>query len=205
MTLTDGAIYSIPTFYSNILLSGCLAIPTIFLPREQFLTQIILSSVVILFGTTFSLTFLFLPKLWELFTENERAQHPSNKDGPDSDEGSTSGFIYNSGPGWVNSSGNLGVLSKGVMGLVTNGNRRQLPDGRKASVGTLDDAKDETVREMHVGFMSVKYQYQFLPFLSSWRMLRVLLYPSGRYFTCFEPVRWFSQCKPYLSLPLCFT
>lgn len=191
MILTNGTICVVPTFYSNILLSGCLATPTIFLPPNQFLTQFILSSAVILFGTTFSLTFLFLPKLWELFTLNERAQL-SNK-GPvldDFDEGSMDDFIYNSGPGWMTNSGNLGVLGKSVMGLVgADGSKRQLPDGRKASVGTLDDTKDETLREMHVGYMGVKYQYRYLSFLSSWRMLRVVLYPSGRYFTCFEPVR----------------
>ncbi|KAG0241115.1 hypothetical protein BGX31_001422 [Mortierella sp. GBA43] len=174
----------------NILLSGCLAVPTIFLPHDQFLTKFILSSVVILFGTTFSLMFLFLPKLWELFTQSERGQQFCNKNaGPDdSDEGSTDGFIYNSGPGWMNSSGNLGVLGKGVVGIVNaNGSRPQLQEARKASVGTLDDTKDETLKEMHMGFMGVKFQYRYLSVLSNWRMLRVILYPSGRYFTCFEP------------------
>jgi len=164
--------------YSNILLSGCLAVPTIFLPRDQFLTKFILSSVVILFGTTFSLMFLFMPKLWELFTENERLQNLANNNpgADDSDEGSTNGFMYN-GPGWMNSTGNVGALNKG-----------RLSDSRKASVGTLDDSKGDTTKEMHLGFMVVKFQYRYLSFLSSWRMQRVALYPPGRYFTCFEPV-----------------
>ncbi|KAF9344575.1 hypothetical protein BGX34_005516, partial [Mortierella sp. NVP85] len=153
----------------NILLSGCLAVPTIFLPRDQFLTKFILSSVVILFGTTFSLMFLFIPKLWELFTKKRRLQNLANNNpgADDSDDDSMDGFMYN-GPRWMNSTGSI---------------------GRKASVGTLDDSKGDTTKEMHVGFMVVKFQYRYLSFLSSWRMQRVALYPPGRYFTCFEPGR----------------
>ncbi|KAF9939919.1 hypothetical protein BGZ65_009009 [Modicella reniformis] len=173
----------------NILLSGCLAMPTIFLTRDQFLTKFTLSSVVILFGTTFALLIMFMPKLWEVFVEKERSQQRSNRRiGACSDGCSANDFIYGSAPGWMNNSGNLDILGKSVADAVgTNGSKHHPPDGRKGSIGTLDDSKGETLREIHVGYMGVKFQYRYLSFLSSWRMKRVLLYPSGRYFTCFEP------------------
>ncbi|KAF8938888.1 hypothetical protein BGZ58_011258 [Dissophora ornata] len=177
----------------NILLSGCLAMPTVFLPRDQFLTKFFLSTVVILFGTTFSLMFLFLPKLWELFTQIERSQQRANGPGDGADESSMDEFIYSGAPGWMNSSGDLVILGQGVVGTTdvgpgdsANGSSHHLSSGRKGSVTTLDEAKDETLKEAHVGYMSVKFLNRFLPFLSSWRMRRVVLYPKGRYFTCFE-------------------
>ncbi|KAG0328346.1 hypothetical protein BGZ99_005529 [Dissophora globulifera] len=177
----------------NILLSGCLAVPTVFLPQNQFLTKFYLSTVVILFGTTFSLMFLFLPKLWELFTQIERSQNRGNDTSRvnGSDEGSMDGIIYNgAAAGWMNSSGNLAILGQGAVGALgsANGSNSHLaPDGRKGSVTTLDDPKGgDTLKETHMGYMSIKFQNRYLPFLSSWSMRRVALYPAGRYFTCFE-------------------
>ncbi|KAF9082517.1 hypothetical protein BGX23_012384 [Mortierella sp. AD031] len=201
----------------NILLAGCLAMPTVFLPNEQFLIKFYLSTVVILFGTTFSLTFLFLPKLWELFTQIERShQRPGigvggvvvggNEDGSSSN--SIDGFIYNGNGGWVNnSSGNLPGFVQGSSGAAAaaaaaaaahasgggsggagsvNDESQYLSVRRKGSTGTLDESKGETMKEMHMGYMGVKFQNRWLPFLSSWCMRRVILYPAGRYFTCFE-------------------
>ncbi|KAG0335568.1 hypothetical protein BG004_008397, partial [Podila humilis] len=205
----------------NILLSGCLAMPTIFLPDEQYLTKFVLSTVVILFGTTFSLMFLFLPKLWELFTQIERAQQSrnalndmnANVGGGESGENSVDGFIYN-GVGWIQgggpgtvavaTAGNIavattanssagatgigsggGVGGGGANGSSINGSGFYL-GGRKGSMGTLDESKGETLKETHMGYMGVKLQSRYLSFLARWSMQRVILYPSGRYFTCFE-------------------
>ncbi|KAG0360799.1 hypothetical protein BG005_009879 [Podila minutissima] len=186
----------------NILLSGCLAMPTVFLPDEQFLTKFILSTVVILFGTTFSLMFLFLPKLWELFTQIERAQQSRNAanaanqaSGGGSGANSVDGFIYN-GAGWIQNggSGAVAAATSGTAGTAggssgggggSNGGSVYL-GGRKGSVGTLDEPKGETLKETHMGYMGVKYQNRYLRFLASWNMRRVILYPTGRYFTCFE-------------------
>lgn len=184
----------------NILLSGCLAMPTVFLPDDQFLTKFILSTVVILFGTTFSLMFLFLPKLWELFTQIERTQQTrnvaANANSGGSGENSVDGFIYN-GAGWIQGSGpgavtaatagNSGGSGGGGGGGSTGGSVYR--GGRKGSVGTLDEPKGETLKETHMGYMGVKHQNRYLRFLSSWNMRRVILYPTGRYFTCFELVR----------------
>ncbi|KAF9181980.1 hypothetical protein BGZ50_005201 [Haplosporangium sp. Z 11] len=184
----------------NILLSACLAMPTVFLPEEQFLTKFFLSTVVILFGTTFSLMFLFLPKLWELFTQIERAHQRggSNGDGGGaeggSDESSIDGFVYNGASAWMNSAGNLAILGQGAdfagaiggNGASVNASSHYLPDRRKGSVGTLDEGKGDIVKEIHMGYMGVRFQNRYLPFLSSWCMRRVVLYPQCRYFTCFE-------------------
>lgn len=192
----------------NILLSGCLAMPTVFLPEEQFLTKFVLSTVVILFGTTFSLMFLFLPKLWELFTQIERTQQnraaktANANGGSGSGENSVDGFIYN-GAGWIQGSGpgavaaatagNAGAGTGGVSGGASGGGGSTggsvYLGGRKGSVGTLDESKGETLKETHMGYMGVKFQNRYLPFLASWNMRRVILYPTGRYFTCFELVR----------------
>ncbi|KAG0080837.1 hypothetical protein BGZ90_011112 [Linnemannia elongata] len=195
----------------NILLAGCLAMPTVFLPNEQFLIKFYLSTVVILFGTTFSLMFLFLPKLWELFTQIERSQQrlggigigvggSGGGGGDGSDSNSIDGFIYNGNGGWVNSSGNLAALAQGsaaataaAAAAAASGGSGSMNDGsqylsgqRKGSIGTLDESKGETLKETHMGYMGVKFQNRWVPFLSSWCMRRVILYPTGRYFTCFE-------------------
>lgn len=198
--------------------------PTIFLPPDEFLTKFFLSTVVILFGTTFSLMFLFLPKLWELFTQIERSQQRAasvtdlnlgphmgggggggfDNDGNEiSGDGSLDGFLYNNAAAaWMNSAGNLAVLGPGVTsaplpgGSSTNASSVQLPMtvsgvsiGRKGSVVTLEESKGEsTLKESHVGYMGVKYQSRYFSFLSSWCMKRVMLYPAGRYFTCFDVV-----------------
>ncbi|KAF9278430.1 hypothetical protein BGZ68_008585 [Mortierella alpina] len=191
----------------NILLSACLAMPTVFLPQDQFLTKFYLSNVVILFGTTFSLMFLFLPKLWELFTQIEKSHQRGSNSGnggtsDGSDQNSIDGF-YNGAPAWMNSAGNLVLLAQaqgadlagvadadisGAGGLSSsiNASNQHLPGGRKGSVGTLDDTKGDTAKETHMGYMGVKFQNRYLSFLSSWCMRRVILYPAGRYFTCFE-------------------
>ncbi|KAG0051917.1 hypothetical protein BGZ83_003197 [Gryganskiella cystojenkinii] len=201
----------------NILLCGCLAMPTVFLPQDQFLTKFFLSTVVILFGTTFSLMFLFLPKLWELFTQIERSQQRAAAaaemdlggahlglggnssgvgiDGDPNHDSSLDGFLYsNATAGWMNSAGNLAVLGPGVTSAALSGGSANassihLPGGRKGSVGTLDDSKggiDNTLTESHMGYMGIKFQNRYFSFLSSWCMRRVILYPGGRYFTCFE-------------------
>ncbi|KAG0251820.1 Metabotropic GABA-B receptor subtype 2, isoform C [Mortierella polycephala] len=184
----------------NILLSACLAMPTVFLPEEQFLTKFFLSTVVILFGTTFSLMFLFLPKLWELFTQIERAHQRGSGNGDGggaeggSDESSMDGLAYNGASTWMNSAGNLAILGQGAdftgaiggNGASVNTSSHYLPSGRKGSVGTLDESKGDIVKETHMGYMGVKFQNRYLPFLSSWRMRRVVLDPQVRYFTCFE-------------------
>jgi hypothetical protein len=206
-------LLNIAMINSNILLAGCLAMPTVFLPNDQFLVKFFLSTVVILFGTTFSLMFLFLPKLWELFMQIERSQQRlgglgggtgGGGGGDGSDESSIDGFIYN-GNGWVNSSGNLAALAQsstaaaatttgavanisGGVGSMNEGSQYLSVDRRKGSIVTLDEAKGETLKETHMGYMGVKFQNRWLPFLSSWCMRRVILYPTGRFFTCFELV-----------------
>ncbi|KFH71348.1 hypothetical protein MVEG_01648 [Podila verticillata NRRL 6337] len=186
----------------NILLSGCLAMPTVFLPAGQFMTKFVLSTLVILFGTTFSLMFLFLPKLWELFTQIERTQqtraanaNANANGGSGLGENSVDGFIYN-GAGWIQGSGPGAVAAatagnagtRGTSGGGSTGESVYL-SGRKGSVGTLDESKGETLKETHMGYMGVKFQSRYLHFLASWSMRRVILYPTGRYFTCFELVR----------------
>jgi len=168
--------------------------------------------------------FLFLPKLWELFTQIERSQQRAaaaagldlgphmdggsgvgfDNDGNEmTGDGSLDGFLYsNAAAAWMNSAGNLAVLGPGVTsapmpgGSSTNASSVQLPMtssgvsiGRKGSIGTLEESKGETsLKESHVGYMGVKYQNRFFSFLSSWCMKRVILYPAGRYFTCFDVV-----------------
>lgn len=154
--------------------------------------------------------FLFLPKLWELFTQIERSQQRlggigigvggsgGGGGGDGSDSNSIDGFIYNGNGGWVNSSGNLAALAQGsaaAAAAAASGGSGSMNDGsqylsgqRKGSIGTLDESKGETLKETHMGYMGVKFQNRWVPFLSSWCMRRVILYPTGRYFTCFELV-----------------
>ncbi|KAF9187690.1 hypothetical protein BGZ51_001137 [Haplosporangium sp. Z 767] len=154
----------------NILLSGCIAMPTVFLPKNQYLTKFFLSNVVLLFGTTVSLMFMFLPKLWKLFSQIERSAQGR---GEISDESSFDGLFNNSSRvGWLN-----GTASS-VCGYV--------PSARKGSVVTLDESKGDTLKESHMGYMGVKFQNRYLPFLESWCMRRVMLYPSDKYFTAYE-------------------
>ncbi|KAG0265518.1 hypothetical protein BGZ95_003297 [Linnemannia exigua] len=146
--------------------------------------------------------FLFLPKLWELFTQIERSQQRLGGvgGGDGSDDNSIDGFIYNNG-GWVNGSGNLPVLAQGSAaaaaaaaaangsggaGSMNEGSQYLSAGRRKGSIGTLDESKSESLKETHLGYMGVKFQNRWLPFLSSWCMRRVILYPAGRFFTCFE-------------------
>jgi len=160
-------------FLSNILLSGCIALPTLFLPQDQYFTSFFLSNIVILFGTTVSLMFMFLPKLWKLFSQIERTNQQNRAD--ISDDRSIDSFLHNRvGGGWLsNAEGSTAGQSYSC--------------GRKGSVGSLDD-KADTLKESHMGYMGVKFQNRYVPFLSSWCMRRVILYPADKYFTCFELV-----------------
>ncbi|KAF9433867.1 hypothetical protein BGZ76_008875 [Entomortierella beljakovae] len=188
----------------NILLSGCLAIPTVFLPEDQFLTKFFLSTVVILFGTTVSLMFLFLPKLWALYTQietnrkaaaeaaalaaqravitaiSEASEHHSN----------ISQRVTHSNTAWMDDSTNLAVM--GPSNISGSGIRSSVvvsshySGGRKGSVITLDENKSETLKEAHIGYMGLKIYNRYFAYLSNWRMRRVALFPTGRYFTCFE-------------------
>ncbi|KAF9156634.1 hypothetical protein BG015_003236 [Linnemannia schmuckeri] len=162
----------------NILLSGCIAMPTVFLPQDQYLTKFFLSNVVLLFGTTVSLMFMFLPKLWKLFAQIERNIQMNRADGATVDENSFDGF-FKQGPGaWLGAAaaaGNGGSLI-GEYG----------PGARKGSVGTVDESKGDTLKESHIGYMGIKFQNRYMPFLASWCMRRVILYPTDKYFTAFE-------------------
>ncbi|KAF9215188.1 Phosphoacetylglucosamine Mutase [Podila verticillata] len=155
----------------NILLSGCIALPTLFLPQDQYFTSFFLSNIVLLFGTTVSLMFMFLPKLWKLFSQIERTNQQNRAD--TSDDRSIDSFLHNRvGGGWLsNAEGSTAGQS--------------YSGGRKGSVGSLDD-KGDTLKESHMGYMGVKFQNRYAPFLSSWCMRRVILYPADKYFTCFE-------------------
>ncbi|KAF9899401.1 hypothetical protein EC991_008932 [Linnemannia zychae] len=90
----------------NILLSGCIAMPTVFLPQDQYLTKFFLSNVVLLFGTTVSLMFMFLPKLWKLFAQIERNLQMNRADSTPTDEGSFDGFFKQGPGGWLSAVGN---------------------------------------------------------------------------------------------------
>ncbi|KAF9435128.1 hypothetical protein BGZ76_006857 [Entomortierella beljakovae] len=152
----------------NILLSGCIALPTIFLPQEQFLTKFFLSNAVLLFGTTVSLMFMFIPKIMKLYSQIEHSERYDGAEG--TGEGSYDGLFNRHS--WLGSGGsNVGP---------------QVTGGRKASVSSMDDSKGDTLKESHFGYMGVKFQNRYMPFLSSWCMKRVVLFPGDKYFTTFE-------------------
>ncbi|KAI8600355.1 7 transmembrane sweet-taste receptor of 3 GCPR-domain-containing protein [Dissophora ornata] len=158
----------------NILLSGCIAMPTVFLPRDQFLIKFFLSNIVLLFGTTVSLMFMFLPKLWKLFSLIEKSKQTLRDES--TGESSFDG-LFNNRASWLNTASGIDTGSS-VGGYI--------PGARKGSIGSLDDSKSATLKESHVGYMGVKFQNRYFPFLSSWCMRRVILFPSEKYFTAFE-------------------
>ncbi|KAF9920195.1 hypothetical protein FBU30_009996 [Linnemannia zychae] len=175
----------------NILLSGCIAMPTVFLPQDQYLTKFFLSNVVLLFGTTVSLMFMFLPKLWKLFAQIERnmqmnrngGNNGNGGEGSAEEENSIDGFFKQGPGGWLSAAvGNGGGGSGSPLGEYGSG-------ARKGSVGTMDEFKGDTLRESHIGYMGVKFQNRYIPLLASWCMRRVILYPTDKYFTAFEAGR----------------
>ncbi|KAG0330107.1 hypothetical protein BGZ99_007969 [Dissophora globulifera] len=170
----------------NILLSGCIAMPTVFLPQEQFLTKFFLTNVVLLFGTTVSLMFMFLPKLLKLFSQLNRNRQVMRGESGGSDSGGGAGAadsslesLFNNRASWLNTASGNGVGST-IGGYI--------PGGRKGSVSSIDDSKNGTLKESHIGYMGVKFQNRYFPFLASWCMRRVILFPSDKYFTAFESV-----------------
>ncbi|KAG0049823.1 hypothetical protein BGZ83_005350 [Gryganskiella cystojenkinii] len=160
--------------------------PTIFLPPDQYYTKFFLSNIVLLFGTTVSLMFMFLPKLWKLFSQIEQKSMKDRAEG--SDESSFDGILQNRA-GWLSNgtSGYGSNVTKHNGGSGVHGAQSSYisSGGRKGSVGTLEDGSD-TLKESHAGYMGVKFQNRYFPFLSIWCMRRVILYPADRYFTCFE-------------------
>lgn len=155
--------------------------PTLFLPQDQYFTSFFLSNIVLLFGTTVSLMFMFLPKLWKLFSHIELRNQQKRAD--TSDDRSIDSFLHNrvgggegGGGGWFSNAESSSA-----------GQTYSTAGGRKGSVGSLDD-KGDTLKESHMGYMGVKFQNRYAPFLSSWCMRRVILYPGDKYFTCFELV-----------------
>ncbi|KAF9969956.1 hypothetical protein BGZ73_007480 [Actinomortierella ambigua] len=203
----------------NIVLSGVLTLPTLFLPKEQFITTFILTNVVILFGTTFSMGFMFVPKLYKLFSQLERQ---SNSRNDSIEESSFDGMIHNASNNHLN--GGVGGPGFGPWfgGSSSNVNEQgnhhhyQPPvpsshedeschwtGGRKGSVTTLDDARGDTLHEAHMGYMGIKVQHRYLPLLSNWRMRRIVLFPHQRYFTSFEQSRpETAQTYPYKSVSI---
>ncbi|GJJ68283.1 gamma-aminobutyric acid type B receptor [Entomortierella parvispora] len=173
----------------NILLSGCIAMPTIFLPPDQYYTRFFLSNVVLLFGTTVSLMFMFIPKLMQLFSLIEKKSMLDRAEG--SDESSFDGILQQRA-GWlsdVSGGGDNGRGRGGSSGSGANeGNAGSRPNyGRKGSINSmLEDSQGDTLKESHGGYMGVKFQHRHLSFLSIWCMRRVLLVPGEKYFTCFE-------------------
>ncbi|KAG0217465.1 hypothetical protein BGX33_010476 [Mortierella sp. NVP41] len=172
----------------NILLSGCIAMPTVFLPQDQYLTKFFLSNVVLLFGTTVSLMFMFLPKLWKLFAQIERNSQlklncVSSTDGC-SEDSSFDGFFKQNAGGWLSTAGNDGG---GGGGGGESAIGEYGPGARKGSVVTVGESRGDTLKESHIGYMGVKFQNKYMPFLASWCMRRVILYPTDKYFTAFEP------------------
>lgn len=178
----------------NILLSGCIAMPTVFLPQDQYLTKFFLSNVVLLFGTTVSLMFMFLPKLWKLFAQIERNHQMSrgNDGGASADESSFDGLFKQGPGGWLSAAAAAGNGGNGGGGTPIG---EYGPGARKGSVGTVDESKGDTLKESHIGYMGIKFQNRYMPFLASWCMRRVILYPTDKYFTAFEAVScFFSLC-----------
>ncbi|KAG0372302.1 hypothetical protein BGX24_000432, partial [Mortierella sp. AD032] len=165
----------------NILLSGCIAMPTVFLPQDQYLTKFFLSNVVLLFGTTVSLMFMFLPKLWKLFAQIERNLQLTRADSTPTDDGSFDGFFKQGPGGWLGAVGNGGGGGSPI--------GEYGPGARKGSIGTMDESKSDTLKESHIGYMGVKFQNRYMPLLASWCMRRVILYPTDKYFTAFEAGR----------------
>ncbi|KAF9360258.1 Metabotropic GABA-B receptor subtype 2, isoform C [Mortierella sp. AD094] len=155
----------------NILLSGCIAMPTVFLPQDQYLTKFFLTNVVLLFGTTVSLMFMFLPKLMKLYSQIERS---TQGDRTEIAEESSFDGLFNR-RSWLNTSSGGGSTVSGYV-----------PGGRKGSVTSIEDSKGDTLRESHLGYMGVKFQNRYMPFLSSWCMRRIVLFPADKYFTAFE-------------------
>ncbi|KAF8985172.1 hypothetical protein BGZ46_005718 [Entomortierella lignicola] len=158
----------------NILLSGCIAMPTVFLPQNQYLTKFFLSNVVVLFGTTVSLMFMFLPKLMKLYSQIERRKYPDHTE--EADDSSFDGLFNRNS--WLNNGSAIGGGGSTVGGYAAG--------GRKGSVTSLEDSKGDTLRESHLGYMGVKFQNRYFPFLASWCMRRVILFPTDQYFTAFE-------------------
>jgi len=169
--------FSFSLHCSNILLFGCIAMPTVFLPQDQYLTKFFLTNIVLLFGTTVSLMFLFLPKLYKLFFQIKGAKRGSDQS-KISEESSFDGLFNNRGS-WLNAAGGNGPGGSAV---------GYLPGIRKGSVGSLDESKGITLKESHIRYMRVKFQNRYLPLLASWCMRRVILFPADKYFTSFEPV-----------------
>ncbi|KAF9543952.1 hypothetical protein EC957_000317 [Mortierella hygrophila] len=170
----------------NILLSGCIAMPTVFLPQDQYLTKFFLSNAVLLFGTTVSLMFMFLPKLWKLFAQIERNLQMSRGNdggGTTADDSSFDGFFKQGPGGWLSASAAVegGGHGEGGSSIGEYG-----PGARKDSVGTVNESKGDTLKESHIGYMGIKFQNRYMPFLASWCMRRVILYPTDKYFTAFE-------------------
>ncbi|KAI1318459.1 hypothetical protein EDD11_006544 [Mortierella claussenii] len=163
----------------NILLSGCIAMPTVFLPADQYLTKFFLSNVVLLFGTTVSLMFMFLPKIYKLFSQIERRIQDSRVECSGNGEEGSFDNLFNNRASWLNGASSTAGSTVG----------RYLPGGRKGSAASLEDSKGSTLKESHIGYMGVKFQNRYMPFLASWCMRRVLLFPADKYFTAFESGR----------------
>ncbi|KAF9395883.1 hypothetical protein BGX21_009739 [Mortierella sp. AD011] len=141
-----------------------------FLPQDQYLTKFFLTNVVLLFGTTVSLMFMFLPKLMKLYSQIECGMQGDRAE--IAEESSFNGLFNR--PSWLNTSSGIGSS----MG--------EYVPARKGSVVSIEDSKGDTLRESHFGYMGVKFQNRYMPFLSSWCMRRIVLFPAEKYFTAFE-------------------
>lgn len=196
---TQSCNYLHKIFQSNILFAGLIGFIVFFLPTADFITRYYVTVITILWGTTFSLYTLFLPKVWSFFRDRE--DHSSHSQTNSTGCSSRRKDAYTEDD-WKRTHANLSTFQSdhslqptGEDGELFSLEQILAADSvnlnhRKGSIGSTHfDSKGNTIQgfvEVHEGTVPLRRVNRYLPFLAHWEMQDIMVFPATGYFSHFS-------------------
>ncbi|KAJ2961929.1 hypothetical protein NQZ79_g2877 [Umbelopsis isabellina] len=180
----------------NILFAGLIGFIVFFLPTAGYITRYYVTVITILWGTTFSLYTLFLPKMWNFFRGNDdssyNTQTNSNGSGSRRKEEDDWRRTHTTLSAFQSdhSITNLGDESELFSLEQILAHESNVKYHRKGSIGsTHSDAQGNTIQgfvEVHEGTLPLRRIHKYFPFLAHWEMQDIMVFPTSGYFSHFS-------------------
>lgn len=184
---------------SNILFAGLIGFIVFFLPTADFSTRYYVTAITILWGTTFSLYILFLPKVWSFFRHREDPNYNSQTNSSGGSSRRKDGYTEDD---WKRTHANLSAFQSDHS-LQPTGEECELfsleqilaselasLNHRKGSIGSTHfDSQGNTIQgfvKVHEGTLPLRRVNRYLPFLAHWEMQDIMVFPSSGYFSHFS-------------------
>jgi hypothetical protein len=180
------------------LFAGLIGFIVFFLPTAGYITRYYVTVITILWGTTFSLYTLFLPKMWNFFKGHDDLGYNTQTNS------SGSGSRRKEEDDWRRTHTSLSAFQseQSIANLGDEGELFSLEQilahdsnviyHRKGSIGsTHPDAHGNTIQgfvEVHEGTLPLRRIHRYFPFLAHWEMQDIMVFPSTGYFSHFSVI-----------------